>query len=143
MRHVGALALVVLLATACGGGVSDGASSSGAGASSSGSSGSSSGSGSCTPLAVDATRACVPGTATANQAITVGIDDPTGCLGCFTNVEECAVSVAANKITLSMKGRQCTPPSERECAAVCAIPSAKCAIPPLEPGKYTVEVAGE
>jgi hypothetical protein len=142
MRHVGALALVVLLATAtaCGGGVADGASSSGAGASSSGSS---SGSGSCTPLAVDATRACVPGTATANQAITVGIDDTTGCLECFANVEGCTVSVAANKITLSMKGRQCTPPGEKACPAICAIPSSRCTIPPLEPGKYAVEVVGE
>lgn len=148
MRRLAWSVAIVSVAVACGGSVSSnggGASSSGGSGSSSGSSGTSSGSsgGSCQKVAVDATRACVPGTAAADQSLVIQVDDLQGCLPCFTTVDSCAVVVAGDVITLGMSATQCTPSGDVGCATVCAIPSAKCTIPPLAPGKYKVEIVGE
>jgi hypothetical protein len=42
-----------------------------------------------------------------------------------------------------MRATTCTPEGDVGCPAVCLIPSIKCTIPPLAPGEYVVEVAGE
>lgn len=99
--------------------------------------------GACSTLPIEATRACVPGTAIANQPITVGIDDRSGCLACFTTIDACNVSIAGNTITLGMMATQCLPDGDRACPAICGIPSTQCTLPPLAPGKYIVTVTGE
>lgn len=143
MRHLAWGLFVVSVVAACGGSVSsvpDGASSSGG---SSGSSGTSSGSiETCSAISVDGSRACVPGTASANQPIIVEMDDPQGCLPCRTTIDRCSVAVTGDVITLTMEATQCAG-GATVCPGVCGIPSAKCTIPPLAPGKFTVEVAGE
>jgi hypothetical protein len=146
MRVIGPAAFLLVLLAACGGGVSGGPASEGASSSSGGSSSGSPGSGSgdgCTVSAIDGTRACVPATAAAGQPITLSVDDPSGCLACFTTLEPCDVAVAGNTITLSLKGKYCPPAGDNACFTVCEIPSAKCTIPALAPGKYTVVVTGE
>jgi hypothetical protein len=152
--------LVYGIVVACGGSVStipDGASSgnggtsgtSGAGTSggASGSSGQSSGGTSgapgCTTSSVAGKRACVPGTGKANVAITIDVDAPDGCLGCFTTLEPCTPELQGKKIVIAMKAKTCPPPGDLACPAVCLIPSVKCTLPPLAPGTYQVEVEGE
>lgn len=141
--------LSALLAIACGGSVDGGGASSSGGAGSTSSSsggssgGSSSGGGTCTTAAVNGNRACVPGTARANAPITVDVDATDGCLGCFTKLEPCKVSVAGDRIVLAMSATTCPPQGDVACPAVCMIPSVKCTIPALAAGTYTVEVAGE
>jgi hypothetical protein len=153
MRQLACVGVFMLFA-ACGGNLAtdpdDGASSSGSSGSSSGassgSSGASSGSsggGDCTNIAVNGNRACVPGTAAAKREITVQIDDTQGCIGCFTTVNTCTVIVNGGQITLGMSGKQCTPKGDVGCPAICGIPKTTCAIPPLAPGKYIVQVTGE
>lgn len=144
MRHLAWVLFVVSVVAACGGSVAsapDGASSSGG---SSGSSGTSSGSTdeTCSAISVDGSRVCVPGAASANQPIVVEMDDPQGCLPCRTTIDRCSVAVTANVITVTMEATHCAGGST-VCPGACGIPSAKCTIPPLAPGKYTVELAGE
>ena len=147
MRRVAWAFAVFSVLVACGGSVSsssDGTSSSGGGGRGDGSGSNESDSkGSCAKTDIKATRACVPGTAAANQDLVLQVDDVQGCLSCFTTVDRCTVAVAGNVITLGLDGTQCTPKKDVGCPAVCAIPSAKCAVPPLAEGKYTVVVSGE
>ena len=144
------LALSSLLAIACGGSVDPGgatssssSTSSSSGGSSSGGSQGSSGGGACWTAEVKGNRACVPGTARAGQPITVDVDATDGCLGCFTALDACKVSVTGDRIVFAMSATTCPPPGDRACPAVCMIPSVKCTIPALAAGSYTVEVAGE
>lgn len=97
----------------------------------------------CSPITVDGKRACVPPTARAGEAITVEIDDPSGCLNCTTSVKTCGVSVEGNTIKLAMTGERCTSAQPVGCPAVCGVPSTTCTIPALAAGTYTVSVVGE
>jgi hypothetical protein len=145
--RIGWVSVVVLVFAACGGSIepTSGASSSGgtsgSSGTSSGSSGTSSGGGSCSTITVNGSRACVPGTAPANAAITVEVDATEGCLPCGTEPEACKVTIDGTKITLSISAKQCQ--SSNACAAVCTLPKATCTIPPLALGTYIVEVVGE
>jgi len=144
MRPLVCSLVFVAVVAACGGSVD----STGGGASSSGASGGNGASsgllgGSCSPISVDGSRACVPGTAAAHEPIVVEIDDDRGCLPCFTTIDTCAVAVEGNVISLRMAATQCTPSGDLGCPAMCGRPSAKCTLPPLSPGKFLVEVVGE
>ena len=143
------VASVIALSAACGGSVAggpDGSSSSSGGSSSGGSSsGGSSGTsgGTCTSSPVAGSRACVPGTARAGAPLRIAVDATDGCLGCFAKLDACTVDVVGDRITVAMTATTCEPTTDRECPAVCMIPSTSCDVPPLAAGEYTVEVAGE
>jgi hypothetical protein len=52
----------------------------------------------------------------------------------------CEVDVDGSRITVALQGRSCPPPPE--CPAICELPSATCALPPLSAGSYEVHIAG-
>lgn len=54
-------------------------------------------------------------------------------------MDPCKVTIDGSRIKLAMSESSCS----QACPDICAQPSASCTIPPLEPGTYTVEVAGE
>jgi len=145
------------MVVACGGSttsIPDGTSSGGGGtsgsnggttssSSSSSSSGGTSGGGTCTQSVVNGDRACVPGTAKANAEIEIEVDASDGCLGCFTTLDPCEVSVSGKAITIQMRARTCPPPGDQACPAVCMQAKSTCKIPPLAAGTYSVAVVGD
>jgi hypothetical protein len=141
----------VALVVACTGGPAFGtdnfsASSSGSnGSSGTTSSGGTSGSdaSTCSDTPQPGDRACVPPTAPIGKELTIDVADSVGCLPCQGTLEPCSVSVTGTAIALSMKVKTCTPQIETPCPAICALVSAKCTLPPLGVGTYTVTVAGE
>lgn len=100
------------------------------------------GDGGCTKADVPGRRACVPGIATPDAALTLGVDASDGCLGCFTTLA-CKVQVSGTTITVTMEATTCPPPGDHACPAICQIPSTTCTIPPLAAGTYDVAVTGE
>jgi hypothetical protein len=88
-------------------------------------------------------RACVPGTAVANQPIEIEISSSESCLGCGVTLEPCKVTRAGSKITVSLVSKTCPFPSDMACPPVCEIPQTKCTLPALPAGAYVVEVVGE
>src|SRR5690606_35962904 len=93
-----------------------------------------------------ANRACVPGVARENEAITIDVDATGGCLPCFTSTVGCRAVLGADgaSLSLTMQGATCPPASgSQDCPAVCALASAKCTLPPLKAGKYEVILTGE
>jgi hypothetical protein len=102
---------------------------------------------SCVTSLVPCEKACVPGTARANTPLDVQIaGSSSSCIsGCFASLESCEVSVAGTSILLSLSERSCSPQAsdQRICALECILPSARCRIPALAAGTYTVTVAGE
>lgn len=139
MRHLLASGFVVVL-LGCGGSLSDGTPSPDGGGGGGGDGGADGGG--CTTAQVDGRRACVPGIARAGTALTVEVDAPDGCLGCFTTLA-CEVTVSGERIDLTMRSKTCPPPGDIACPAVCEIPKTTCTVPPLAAGRYTVRLAGE
>lgn len=144
LRSVVALASsLALVLVACGGSATAPGSSSG----SSGSSGSGGDGGRderpCSTEPLDADTACVPGTAKAGAPITIGVAASTGCLGCFTTLEPCTVSVVGSAIVVTLESKVCKPAGDLACPAVCGLIGTTCTLPPLAAGSYTVAVTGD
>jgi hypothetical protein len=95
----------------------------------------------CTTFPTPLTRACVPGTAKANAAITIEVDGE-GCTGCGSSLLPCKVDVTGTTIAITLEVRTCPLPENQACPAVCGVPSATCTIPPLAAGDYTIQLAG-
>ena len=138
-------ALFLLFLVACGGKLAS--SSDGGTSSSSSSSGGGSTSGGvedgCTVASQAGNRACVPGEAQSNTAISIDIDTTKGCMPCFSTMDPCAVDVRGTQITVGMETRTCGNTSNRACPAICTVPATTCQLPPLKAGTYTVSVIGE
>lgn len=98
---------------------------------------------SCSVSDVAGDRACVPGFAKANTALTIDLDATEGCLGCFTTLRPCKVSVNGDEISVGMEASVCKPAGDQACPAVCGLAKVSCSIPPLAAGTYTIKVAGE
>jgi hypothetical protein len=91
------------------------------------------------PVTVEASRVCVPGTAKANASITVDIEAAgMGCFECGKQVR-CTVAVAGDRITLALQTIACTVPPGYACAAVCRR-STTCELPALSAGTYRIDV---
>jgi hypothetical protein len=87
--------------------------------------------------------ACVPGLAPANTAITIDVMASEGCLGCFTTLEPCSVTVSGKEISVSLTAKTCAPNPAPACPAVCGLIRKTCEIPALPVGEYAVRVFGE
>jgi hypothetical protein len=92
--------------------------------------------GTCTTSALNATRACVPGTAKSGVELSLEVDGE-GCLGCGRTALPCQVQVTGQQIFLKLQQQSCV--SNLGCPEVCVLPQLKCTIPPLAAGRYTLE----
>lgn len=136
--------VVASVVVACGGSTTNvGDGGAGGGDSGGGGGGDGGGGGSCTIATLPGDRACVPGLAQAGVPIEVQVDAADGCLGCFTTFDPCTIDVSGSEITISMTTRVCPPPGDQACAAICALPSTTCKLPPLAAGTYIVKVTGD
>jgi len=89
---------------------------------------------SSTPQAVG--QFCAPTTIAAGQALRLQIREQCG--GCTQRATRCEAVVQGTELKLRLLGQACTLPPNYACAAICAISTFDCSVPPLAAGTYRV-----
>jgi hypothetical protein len=89
---------------------------------------------STTPQAVGAF--CAPAAIAAGQALRLQLREQCG--GCTQRATRCEAVVQGQEVKLRLLGQSCTLPPDYACAAICAISTFDCAVPPLAAGTYRV-----
>ena len=89
---------------------------------------------SATPQAVG--TFCAPATIAAGQALRLQLREQCG--GCTQRATRCEVVVQGLELKLRLLGQSCTLPPDYACAAICAINTFDCSVPPLAAGTYRV-----
>lgn len=92
--------------------------------------------GGCVVENVPGDRACVPEKARAGAQLTIDVAGT----GCGTPNAPCEVTVSGTSVRVAMRILHCPP---GDAAPICVMPKAKCGLPALAAGTYTVEVEGE
>jgi hypothetical protein len=92
--------------------------------------------GGCVVEILPGDRACVPEKARAGAQLTIDVAGT----GCGTPNAPCQVTVSGTTVRVAMRILHCPP---GDAAPICVMPRAKCGLPALSAGTYTVEVEGE
>lgn len=79
---------------------------------------------------------CAPASIAAGQALRLQIREQCG--GCTQRATRCEAVVQGLELKLRLLGQSCTLPPDYACAAICAINTFDCNVPPLAAGTYRV-----
>ena len=81
-------------------------------------------------------RTCIPRMAQAGAPLDLEIEERCG--ACGTTAERCTVSLVGHVLHFSLDGKTCEPPAGVSCRDVCGKNRVRCAVPPLDEGRYEI-----